>query len=372
MKWMNGPGPSRIKQGNDGCPSFPFSALYQLLLFCLLILWCMGCDFKQTPVSLQFPALRGDATLILSSRLSDDDQRRAKQIVMAQLADSRAAFDSLESGSELNAINRIGTTTRFPLKRDTYRLLLLCQKYTEMTQGAFDISTAPYAMIWGFLGCTLPSEPVSDAMIAALRHSVGPESYRLAENTIELRTPNTRINVDDIMDAYTLDLAVLALRESSFSPVYLQLGGAARGLGQPDEQHQWTYDIPDPFNPMQSLGSIMLAEDAAARSSISDRYVVIQGQQYGHIIDPFTGRPANRMALVVVVAPTATEAQALAQALFVLGFDAGLQLRSFFPRCDMLFVPNIPPATIQMTPRMAQRFLPRSDAPIDVEMLSGW
>jgi thiamine biosynthesis lipoprotein len=49
----------------------------------------------------------------------------------------------------------------------------------------------------------------------------------------------------------------------------------------------------------------------------------INGQRYGHIIDPRTGYPLQRDLLACVIAPTATQAEALSKALLILGEHEG-------------------------------------------------
>ena len=49
-------------------------------------------------------------------------------------------------------------------------------------------------------------------------------------------------------------------------------------------------------------------------------------KRYSHIVDPRTGRPVEGVYALTVVAPTATAADALSTAAFVLGPDAGLAL----------------------------------------------
>ena len=56
------------------------------------------------------------------------------------------------------------------------------------------------------------------------------------------------------------------------------------------------------------------------------KYFEHNGKKYHHIIDPHTGYPAKDMVSVTVIAPTCTEADALATAVFVLGSKKGIAL----------------------------------------------
>ncbi|HHX86802.1 MAG TPA: FAD:protein FMN transferase, partial [Firmicutes bacterium] len=63
-----------------------------------------------------------------------------------------------------------------------------------------------------------------------------------------------------------------------------------------------------------------------------------EGQRYHHILDPHTGYPASRLISVTVIAPSATEADALSTAVFVLGPEQGLKLIESLPGVEAILV----------------------------------
>jgi thiamine biosynthesis lipoprotein len=67
------------------------------------------------------------------------------------------------------------------------------------------------------------------------------------------------------------------------------------------------------------LGEIRLRDRAIGTSGSTMQFFRHQGNRYGHILDPRTGRPAEGVLAVTVVAPTATLADALSTAFFVMG-----------------------------------------------------
>ena len=64
---------------------------------------------------------------------------------------------------------------------------------------------------------------------------------------------------------------------------------------------------------------VALAEGRARQFFIQD------GRRYGHILDPRTGWPARGVYSASAIAPTATEADALSTAFYVMGFEATRQ-----------------------------------------------
>ncbi len=57
-----------------------------------------------------------------------------------------------------------------------------------------------------------------------------------------------------------------------------------------------------------------------------ERFKLVNGRRYHHIIDPRTGWPAEGCRSVTVYSSTAERADVLATAVFVLGPDEGLEL----------------------------------------------
>ena len=108
------------------------------------------------------------------------------------------------------------------------------------------------------------------------------------------------------------------------------LGGKARG-------EAWTVGIQHPRRDDAYLrwrsceGRCLATSGDYATAFGSDR-------RDHHIFDPHTGRSPQELASVSVVAPTATQADALSTALFVLGADGGLALLEATPGADALFV----------------------------------
>jgi thiamine biosynthesis lipoprotein ApbE len=81
--------------------------------------------------------------------------------------------------------------------------------------------------------------------------------------------------------------------------------------------------VRDPFDPDRRMDYLAVPKGAVCTSGNYARHVEIDGIRYSHIVDPRTGRPADRVPSATVIAPSATVADAWATALSVLG-PAGL------------------------------------------------
>ena len=69
-----------------------------------------------------------------------------------------------------------------------------------------------------------------------------------------------------------------------------------------------------------------------------ERSFVLDGKRYHHIIDPKTGYPATASRGVTIFAPTAFLADALDDAVFILGPERGMALVDSYPDCSTMIV----------------------------------
>ena len=67
---------------------------------------------------------------------------------------------------------------------------------------------------------------------------------------------------------------------------------------------------------------LCVCDRALGTSGAGHQYFYHQGRRYGHVIDPRTGFPAERVLAATATAPTGAEADALATAFYVLGPEA--------------------------------------------------
>jgi len=83
---------------------------------------------------------------------------------------------------------------------------------------------------------------------------------------------------------------------------------------------------------------VQISNCAIATSGNYRQYVTIDGNRYSHIINPLTGRPAEKIPSVTVIAPLAIDADALATAISVMGPEKGMELIESLPQTEALLV----------------------------------
>ena len=245
-----------------------------------------------------------------------------------------------------------------PVSDDLFEVLTQARHFDELSGGAFDITVSPLVKLWR-RSRTFGKLPPSD-YLAEAKKRVGRENWELlaAESngnrngkksgSVRTLQKGVRFDLGGIAKGFAIDEGFRLLVERGFSRSLVDAGGDMRFGDAPPGKKGWTIGIAS-LDPKAKAAFYRERENgAAATSGDTFRYVEIDGVRYSHLIDPRTGNPLTRHAVVTVFAPTATEADALASALAVLGPNEGIALVDRLPNVEaILFQENgdSPPET---------------------------
>lgn len=183
--------------------------------------------------------------------------------------------------------------------------------YKQLSGGAFDAASGPLFDIWGF-GFTSDSLPSEDAIA-------------LAKERCKRREV---LNFNAIAQGYSCDLVASYLHSLGIKDMLVDIGEIyCEGLNPDGKGWSLGIDAPEDGNntPGAKLAGIWHSDGGAYGVVTSGNYrkfYVRDGKKYSHTIDPRTGRPVEHNLLsATVVAPSATEADALATIFMVIGLD---------------------------------------------------
>lgn len=246
--------------------------------------------------------------------------------------------------SEVSRLNREACHREIVVSPELYELLELSARLTRDTDGAFDVAAGALIKTWGFFrGPRRVPEPEErkEALRRTGMHHVVLNPER---RSVRFLRPGVEINLGSIGKGYALDRAATLLREEfgirsallhgGHSSVYAigSLPGVERepsAIGK--SEGGWPVGLTHPEDPRIRLKTVWLQNGGLGVSAKTYRYLEWRGQKLGHILDPRTGWPAQGIAQVSVLAPSAAEADALATALFVLGEDAARRYLASHP-----------------------------------------
>jgi len=249
--------------------------------------------------------------------------------------------------SEVARLNRSAHLGPVEVERGLFDLLELARAISQWSGGAYDVTSGALSLAWGFVKGPkrVPSaEERADAM-----SRTGWSKLRLdpAARSVRFDVAGMVVNFGSIGKGYAIDRAVDVIRGCPLPTSALVHGGRSSlyALGSPPGRFadRWEIALRNPFDESAPLGIFRIRNRGLGTSGGAFQNFVIDGESYGHIIDPRRGEPAAGPASVTVLAPTAAEADALSTALYVLGPAAAAELVARRPDVGVVFVEEGPP-----------------------------
>lgn len=225
------------------------------------------------------------------------------------------SYNEMSDVSRLNA-NPGGNVA---LSEDTQEIFRIAFEVQAASDSAFCPTLGAALRAWGF-----PGEPhVPDP--AVLRAALDEKEYDLG----------------GVAKGYGVDRAADALARTGSCLV--NVGGDLAVRGTRPDGKSWLIGVQDPRDPSQLFLKLRLPSGkAVATSGDYQRFAIIDGVRYHHILDPKTGQPARGVRSVSVIAPTCALADAWATAAFVLGPEKGLAKLDARPELEGVLVSEDP------------------------------
>jgi len=166
--------------------------------------------------------------------------------------------------------------------------------------------------------------------------------------------PLTAITIDDATRTITLPFGIsldfggvakgwaahqAMKRLQAEGPTLVDAGGDIAISGPRTDASPWQIGVTDPFHPDEEIETLYLNACGVATSGKDRRRWTRNGVLRHHIIDPFTGQPAETDLLTVtVIAPNVMEAEAGAKTIFILGGRVGLKWIEAHPNFAALLI----------------------------------
>ncbi len=240
--------------------------------------------------------------------------------------------------SELSAINRYAAERAVTVEPRLFQLLHEALDYSAETEGAFDITVGPLMKAWGFFRG--PGRVPSTAELEAVRKHVGFRHVRLDEErrTVRFAVEGMELDLGGIGKGYAVDQAVEILKSYGIESALVSNGRSSLyALGAPPGEQAWRVKVRDPFDAEKTADVIRLKNFSLSTSGDYEKFFTLGGRTYAHILDPSSGHPVEGMLATAVLAPRATQTDALSTALYVLGAQRSRRYVAAHPNLTAIF-----------------------------------
>lgn len=247
-------------------------------------------------------------------------------------------ISSWDPNSQTSRINQMAGIGPVVVDPELFDLIERSIQLSKLTQGAFDISFAGLDDLWVFDG-SQTQLPNPDTLSKRLQ-TIGYDKIVLdkAAGTVFLSQKGMKIGFGGIGKGYAADRVSQLWSQQGIEHSIVNAGGDLLARGRQSEGQAWQVGIADPQQPQHIMAWLDIENQAIATSGDYERFFILNGNRYSHIINPKTGYPATGIKSVSVLSPSAELADALASAVFVLGVDIGLNTINQLPEVECLIV----------------------------------
>ena len=261
----------------------------------------------------------------------EDHLEAAAAEALGEIARIGARLSAFDPGSDVCEVNSLAATR--PVRTDPRLVALLgrCCELWEATAGAFDVTVGSLMRRWGFRG------PASDGddrpPVWGMQHLILDRDAC----TVAFARSGLSIDLGAVAKGYALDQAGEILRACGVGGALLHGGtSSVLAVGLSPTGEPWRVEVRNPDRCTGSPTVIELADRALGVSAAHGRTLESGDASYGHVMDPRSGEPVASSSAAAVAGPSATDADALATALLVLGAPFEEDLRADGYWCRLL------------------------------------
>lgn len=234
--------------------------------------------------------------------------------------------------SEISRLKRDGFKKAVKLSQSTYEVLQRSIEFSKITDGAFDVTVGPLVKLFRKAKDeqVLPEQDeIDDA-----KSRVGFEKLKLDDEnrTVQFTVEGMQLDLGGIAKGYAVDKAVETMKTNGAIGGMVDLGGDIRCFGAPlKSRDYWVIGLQNPeagkgLAGREVLLKLKMTDGAIATSGDYQQFVLIEGKRYSHIINRKTGTSTEGLSSVTIIADNATNADALATSVSVMGAEGGLEL----------------------------------------------
>ena len=276
-------------------------------------------------------------------QISIYDQGRSKEELdpivdsaFKRMEEIECITNNYDDSSFVSLINREAGERTIALDSVMYDLMLTSDRINKLSAGAFDITIESVKQLWNFSDDN--HQIPGDSLINQKLHWVGAEHIKLEDNRLQFDSPDVNIDLGAIAKGYAIDQAINLLSQKGITDAMVNGGGDLRTICSALTRGKRRVWIKHPRNSDVLFGYFRMDQGSVATSGDYERFFIYDSIRYHHILDPKTGYPARDCVSVTIQAPTATEADGLATAVFVLGLNRGLELIERLPDVEGIII----------------------------------
>jgi FAD:protein FMN transferase len=267
-----------------------------------------------------------------------DDPTKGNAAIDAVMGEMRridVLMSHYKPESQLSEINQRAFKEPVVVDKELFDLIKLSLHFSQITEGAFDITYASVGYLYDYPKHIKPTE----GQITKALPGVNFRQLILDEkaHSVRFAKDGMRIDLGGIAKGYAVDRGIELLQARGVKHAVVTAGGDTRIVGDRFGR-PWVVGIRHPDDKKKIVTRIPLVDTAMSTSGDYERYFDENGVRYHHIIDPKTGHSASKVRSATILGPTAVQTDGLSKTAFVLGPEKALEIVERLPDFDAIFV----------------------------------
>ncbi len=289
--------------------------------------------------------LRKRTTLLMGGRfditvIAKDSLTAVQSIetIITEITRIENLISDWKPASQVSEVNHNAGISPVKVDREVFELTQRAIKLSKLTNGAFDISFAAMDKIWKFDG-SMKTMPTKEAISKSVE-KVGYKNIILdsVQSTIFLKLKGMKIGFGALGEGYATDKCRDIMLAKGIKSGIVNASGDMTTWGKQSNGKDWNIGITNPFHPDDVFAVVPLNEGAVTTSGSYEKFVILNGKRFSHIINPATGYPATGLCSVTVFGPKAEIANGFSTSLMVMGRKAGIDLINKYPDYSCIMI----------------------------------
>lgn len=247
----------------------------------------------------------------------------------------------------LKTVNDMAGKEPVAVAPEIIRLLQLGKQMHQKSDGRLNIALGPVLKKWHDArqeGAENPKAAKIPSMqeLTEVNHFTDINKLVIdeAEGTVYLTEPQMRLDVGALGKGYAVEMVAREMQERGITGYLLNIGGNVRAVGQKLGEKPWKAGVQNPNTKSDQpyLEVVDLNDTALVTSGGYQRFYVVDGKEYHHIINPDTLMPADYFLSVSVVGLDEGKEDAHSTIAFNLPLQESIRYIESIPTIEAIWV----------------------------------
>ncbi len=307
-----------------------------LVLLLSISIFLVSCKDNSKPVVKESYMLG----TIIELKVYGKEAEKAAEKALNRIAEIENKMSIKIESSEISKLNAKAGVSEEKLSADTYSVLEKAVRFSEATEGAFDLTIEPIVKLWG-IGTDTERIPSKHEIIEKLKLVNYRDIILDSKNTTaRLKLTNQSIDLGGIAKGYAADEVKEILINDKINSALINLGGNVYALGNKLDGSKWNIGIQNPIDTRgQYLGTVSVTDKSVVTSGNYERFFIVDDIRYHHLFDPKTRYPSESGIIsTTIISDMSIDGDVMSTSTYILGLEKAQKLVESIEGVEAVFV----------------------------------